>query len=67
MLILMKPAAQFARAEDGSQTLEYALIIALVSIVLALALNNVVTGLSNSLADLATRVTDCFSSSSGTC
>jgi pilus assembly protein Flp/PilA len=66
MQIFKKPAAEFARADDGSQTVEYALIIALVSIVLALALNNVVTGLANSLAELGTRVTDCFSSS-GTC
>jgi pilus assembly protein Flp/PilA len=55
----------FAIEDEGSQVVEYALIIALVSIVLAVALG--ASGLQNSFANLAARVTACFTSTNGTC
>lgn len=59
--------ARFACAEDASQVVEYALVIALVSIVLAMALSSAVSGLGNSISALAVRVTTCFTSTAGTC
>lgn len=50
----------FAKDEDGSQVVEYALIIALVSITLALALGDATTGLGSSFTALVTRVSACF-------
>ncbi len=50
--------ADFAHDDSGSQVVEYALIIALVSIVLAVALAN--GGLDDSFAALAARVTACM-------
>lgn len=52
----------FAKEEDGAQVVEYALIIALVSIVLAGALADDTTGIK--FSELVTRVTNCFK---GTC
>lgn len=56
---------RFAQEDQGSQVVEYALIIALVSIVLVLALGN--TGLGASFAALVTRVTNCFSATPTAC
>ena len=50
----------FAKEEDGSQVVEYALIIAVVSIGLVLALSNTTTGIGSSFAKLVTRLTTCF-------
>ena len=50
----------FAKDEGGSQVVEYALIIAVVSIGLVIALSNTTTGIGNSFATLITRVTNCF-------
>ena len=50
----------FAREDDGAQVVEYALIIALVSIVLALALGNSATGIGSAFATLVTRIGNCF-------
>ena len=50
----------FAADEEGSQVVEYALIIALVSIGLALALGNSSTGLKPAFTALIARVTACF-------
>ena len=58
-----KTVQSFAKDEDGAQVVEYALIIALVSIVLALALSNATTGLGSAFASLVTRVTGCFTNS----
>lgn len=55
----------FAVQDEGSEVVEYALIIALVSIVLAIALGS--AGLSDAFASLATRVTSCFTNTTGTC
>jgi len=55
----------FVRDEEGSQVVEYALIIALVSIVLAIALGT--GGLDDSFTSLITRATSCFTNTTGTC
>ncbi len=54
----------FVKEEAGAQVVEYALIIAVVSIGLAIALGDAGTGLRSSLADLFTRVSNCMT---GTC
>lgn len=57
-LINAKQAAQqFGQEEDGAQVVEYALIIALVSITLAVAL----AALDINVATLSTRIADCLS------
>jgi pilus assembly protein Flp/PilA len=50
----------FAKDEEGAQVVEYALIIAVVSIGLVVALGDAATGLRASFATLVTRVTTCF-------
>ena len=57
--------AQFAKEEDGAQVVEYALVIAVISIVLVLALGDSATGIPSKFAALATRIGTCFST--GTC
>lgn len=64
---LMQSIRAFAVEEEGSEVVEYALIIALVSIVLALALGNATTGLGSAFATLVTRVTNCFTAGATTC
>lgn len=51
----------FAKDEKGAQVVEYALIIAVVSIGLALALAGATdNGIQGSFSNLVTRVTKCF-------
>jgi pilus assembly protein Flp/PilA len=50
----------FAKEEDGAQVVEYALIIAVVSIGLVLALSNTTTGIGSSFSTLIGRLTTCF-------
>ena len=57
-------AADFAREEEGSQVVEYGLIIALVSIALALGLAKIAGG--TPFSGLATRIASCLSAG-GTC
>lgn len=57
--------ASFLHEEDGAQVVEYALIIAVVSIVLVLALGNSTTGISSQFAAFVTRVSTCLTT--GTC
>ena len=57
----------FATDEDGAQVVEYALIIALVSIALAVLLADKTTGLGKSFSDLVTRVSNCFAANATTC
>ena len=57
-------AADFAREEEGSQVVEYGLIIALVSIALALGLAKIAGG--TPFDSLATRIATCLSGT-GTC
>ena len=53
-------SAKFVRDEEGAQVVEYALIIAVVSIVLVLALSKLGTG--TIFTDFITRVTKCLNS-----
>lgn len=52
----------FAREEDGSQVIEYALIIAVVSIALVIALQGL-TGNNSSFSGFITRVKNCLTTS----
>jgi pilus assembly protein Flp/PilA len=54
----------FSREEEGAQVVEYALIIAVVSIALVIALSDQTTGLRASFATLVTRLTTCFTAGS---
>ena len=54
----------FAKEEDGSQVVEYALIIAVVSIALVVALRALTTG--TSFSGFITRVANCLATG-GTC
>jgi len=58
-------ATQFIREEDGAQVVEYALIIAVVSIALVLALGNSTSGITSKFAAFVTRIGTCLST--GTC
>ncbi|HEV7815325.1 MAG TPA: Flp family type IVb pilin [Janthinobacterium sp.] len=55
---------KFLREEDGAQVVEYALIIAVVSIALVLALQVLSTG--TSFSDFVTRVGNCLTAG-GSC
>jgi pilus assembly protein Flp/PilA len=65
MNTIKKAVAKFSREEDGAQVVEYALIIAVVSIALVLALGNGTTGIASKFAAFVTRVGTCLST--GTC
>lgn len=65
MTQLIQSIRSFAVDDEGSEVVEYALIIALVSIVLTLLLGG--SGLGNAFNALATRVSTCFTATSGTC
>ena len=54
----------FMQDEEGAQVVEYALIIAVVSIGLAAALGVSTGGLKSSFTTLVTRVTTCFTAGS---
>lgn len=62
---IMNSIRAFAQEEDGAQVVEYALIIALLSIILAVALST--GGLQAGFTALVTRVTNCFNSTNGSC
>ena len=65
---LKTTAVEFSREEDGAQVVEYALVIALVSIGLAIALSTAFGGsASPAFSSLVTRVKSCFTSTTGTC
>ena len=57
---LKSSAVSFAKDEEGAQVVEYALIIAVVSIGLVVVLGVATGGLKSSFAALVTRVTNCF-------
>ncbi|MBT2322943.1 Flp family type IVb pilin [Variovorax paradoxus] len=57
---LMNSIRSFAKKEEGAQVVEYALIIAVVSIVLVIALGDETSGLRSSFATLVARLTTCF-------
>ena len=54
----------FLKDEEGAQVVEYALIIAVVSIGLVVALGDSVTGLKTSFSTLVGRITTCFTAGS---
>ena len=64
MSALTKNLIDFSRDEQGAQVVEYALIIAVVSIGLVVALGDATTGLRSSFASLVGRITDCFTAGS---
>jgi pilus assembly protein Flp/PilA len=55
---LLNAVNSFAREDDGSQVIEYALIIAVVAIALVVALRALVTG--TSFTDFIGRVSTCL-------
>ena len=59
-----KSVASFVQDEEGAQVVEYALIIAVVSIGLVIALGGSSASLKTSFATLVTRVTTCFTAGS---
>jgi len=61
---LKRHIVNFAKQEDGAQVVEYALIIAVVSIGLVIALSDATGGLRSSFANLVTRITTCFTAGS---
>lgn len=63
MKAVKQRAISFSRDEEGAQVVEYALIVAVVSIALVLALQGIAGG---SFATFITRVSTCLSGT-GTC
>ena len=61
---LKSSTVSFAKDEEGAQVVEYALIIAVVSIGLVAALGVATGGLRSSFATLVARVTTCFTAGS---
>ncbi len=59
-----KSVVSFVQDEEGAQVVEYALIIAVVSIGLVVALGNSTSGLQKSFTTLVSRVTTCFTAGS---
>lgn len=59
-----KMMVSFAREEDGAQVVEYALVIALVSIALALALSRAFS--TTTFTAFVTRVGTCLAGGTGT-
>lgn len=64
MHALRAALARFAHEEDGSQVIEYALIIAVVSIALVVALQALTTG--TTFSSFITRVQNCLTTTSCT-
>lgn len=56
----------FSKDEEGAQVVEYALIIAVVSISLVVALKALTTGTGNGFSAFITRVSGCLTAG-GTC
>lgn len=65
MNILLNKVATFGKEEHGAQVIEYALIIAVVSIALVVALNALTAG-GGGFSQFITRVTNCLKTG-GTC
>jgi pilus assembly protein Flp/PilA len=64
MTVTKEMLAAFAREEDGSQVIEYALIIAVVSIALVVALRALTTG--TTFNSFITRVQNCLTTTTCT-
>jgi pilus assembly protein Flp/PilA len=66
--LLKDTVVGFVREDCGAQVVEYALVIALVSIGLAVALSTAFgSGATSAFADLVTRVKSCFAVGATTC
>ena len=65
MNAIQNAVKKFAEEEEGAQVVEYALIIAVVSIGLVIALGNSTTGIASKFALFVTRIGTCLST--GTC
>jgi pilus assembly protein Flp/PilA len=60
--------ARFARADEGNNVVEYALVIGLMSVVLVILLSSVVGGgLQANIATLITRIAACLAPNATTC
>ena len=64
MNAIAKRLILFSRDEEGAQVVEYALIIAVVSIGLVVALGDATTGLRSSFSSLVSRLVTCFTAGS---
>ena len=64
MSAIKKNLIDFLRDEQGAQVVEFALIIAVVSIGLVVALGDANTGLKSSFTTLVGRITTCFTAGS---
>lgn len=64
MNAIAKHLVLFSKDEGGAQVVEYALIIAVVSIGLVVALGDATTGLRLSFSTLVGRITTCFTAGS---
>ena len=64
MTTFSKKLIAFAEDEEGAQVVEYALIIAVVSIGLVVALGDATSGLRSSFTTLVGRITTCFTAGS---
>ena len=67
MRYLIDTVRAFVNDDNGAQVIEYALVLALIAVTVALALGNAMTGIPASFVALASRVTDCLTPGSGTC
>ena len=56
-----------AKDEEGAQVVEYALIFAVISIALVLALSNSTNGIGSTFGAFVTRIGTCLSTTTGTC
>jgi len=65
MKMIKNIAERFMHEEDGAQVVEYALIIAVLSIALVLVLGNSTTGIAAQFSAFVTKVGTCLST--GTC
>lgn len=65
-MLMLNPLFRLAKDENGAQVVEYALIIAVVSIALVIVLSNTTAGIGASFSTIVSRVTDCITGS-GTC
>jgi len=63
MRTIKQSFVDFLIDEQGAQVVEYALIIAVVSIGLVVALGDATTGLRSSFTALVGRLTNCFTTS----
>ena len=64
MNAIARNLTRLIKDEDGAQVVEYALIVAVVSIGLVVALGDATAGLRGSFSTLVARITTCFTAGS---